>query len=144
MTSKIESREAGPKAQGSLGFTSGQVVQEFYWDEDADDSLRAAIEDVTGEELVDVDYSDVVDGVIVWWREEDAEEDDLTDVLLDASANLDNGGVVWVLSPKPGSRNHVAPEIVADAAKIAGMNPTSAAAVSKGWAGMRLVAPARQ
>lgn len=144
MKSNTDSRKVDPTALRSLGFTSGQVVQEFYWDEDADDALRSAIEDATGEELLDVDYSGVVDGVILWWRSDDAEEEDLADVLLDVSANLDNGGVVWVLSPKSGSANHVQPSIIAEAATVAGMNATSAAAVSKDWAGMRLIAPPRQ
>ncbi|MDO5049752.1 MAG: DUF3052 domain-containing protein [Actinomycetaceae bacterium] len=144
MTSYTDSRKADPKAQGSLGFTSGQVVQEFYWDEDVDEDLRAAIEEATGEELVDVDYTDLIDGVIIWWRSDDAEEEDLADVLLDAGANLDDGGVVWVLTPKSGSSNHVPPENVDEAAKVAGMNSTSATTVNSHWAGMRLVAPPRQ
>ena len=32
-----------------------------------------------GHPLVDVDYADVVDGAIVWWRADDAEEEDLAD-----------------------------------------------------------------
>lgn len=144
MTSQIDSRKVDPKAQGSLGFSSGQIVQEFYWDEDVDDALRLAVEEATGEELVDVDHNNIVDGVIIWWRSDDAEEDDLADVLLDAAANLDNGGVVWVLTPKSGSRDHVPPGDIEDAANIAGMNATSATKVSQNWAGMRLVAPARQ
>ncbi|WP_230205919.1 DUF3052 domain-containing protein [Actinomyces urinae] len=144
MISKSDSRKVDPTALSSLGYKSGQTVQEFYWDEDTDDSLRAAVEDATGNELVDVDYSDVVDGVIVWWRLEDSEEDDLADVLLDASANMDNGGVVWVLTPKSGTSNHVPPEVVADAAQVAGMSATSAAMVCEDWSGMRLIAQARQ
>ncbi len=144
VTSNTDFRKADPKALESLGFTSGQVIQEFYWDEDADDDLRSAIEKSTGEELADVDYTGLIDGVIIWWRSDDAEEEDLVDVLLDASANLDDGGVVWVLSPKSGAKNHVPPEDVDEAAKVAGMSATSATMVSDNWAGMRLVAPVRQ
>ena len=86
----------------SLGFTLGQIVQEFYVDDDADQQIRVSIESETGEQLVDEDYGDVVDGAIVWWRADDAEEDDLADLLVDALSNLDDGGLIWVFIPKPG------------------------------------------
>ena len=68
----------------SLGFAPGQIVQEFYVDDDADQGLRSLIEEETGSELVDPDYGDVVDGAVVWWRADDAEEEDLADLLVDA------------------------------------------------------------
>ena len=85
----------------NLGFTRGQIIQEFYVDDDVDQKLREAVEASTAEQLVDVDYGDVVDGAIVWWRADDAEEEDLADVLVDALSNLDDGGLIWVLIPKP-------------------------------------------
>lgn len=36
-----------------------------------DDSIRAKIEELTGEELIDEDYDSAVDGVIIWWRDGD-------------------------------------------------------------------------
>ena len=60
----------------SLGFASDAIVQEFYVDDDVDQAVREAIEGETGHPLVDVDYADVVDGAIVWWRADDAEEED--------------------------------------------------------------------
>ena len=39
-----------------FGFQSGDIVQEWLWDDDVDDSVRAKIEDLTGEDLVDEDY----------------------------------------------------------------------------------------
>ena len=99
-----------------LGFAQGQVVQEFYLDEDADAELRAGVLADTGEDLVDPDYDDVVDGAIVWWRSEDAEDDDLADVLVDALSNLDDGGLIWVLIPKPGRPGAVDVADVEDAA----------------------------
>ena len=83
----------------SLGFASDAIVQEFYVDDDADQAVRESIEAQTGHPLVDVDYADVVDGAIVWWRADDAEEEDLADVLVDAMSNLDDGGLIWVLIP---------------------------------------------
>ncbi len=113
----------------SLGFTKGQVVQEFYVDDDADEALRSAVEEATGEELVDGDYGDVVDGAIIWWRSEDAEEEDLTDLLVDAMSNLDDGGLIWVLIPKPGRPGALPVSDVEESAKTAGLKTTSAASV---------------
>ncbi|WP_026460162.1 DUF3052 family protein [Schaalia suimastitidis] len=127
----------------NLGFAAGQIVQEFYLDDDCDEALRASVESHTGEMLVDVDYGDVVDGVIVWWRADDADEEDLADVLVDAVSNLDDGGVVWVLIPKPGRAQAVPVSDVEEAAKVAGLNSTSAASVGADWSGIRLTARPR-
>ena len=43
-----------------FGFQSGDIVQEWLWDDDVDDSVRAKIEDLTGEDLVDEDYDSVM------------------------------------------------------------------------------------
>ena len=127
----------------SLGFTLGQIVQEFYVDDDADQQIRVSIESETGEQLVDEDYGDVVDGAIVWWRADDAEEDDLADLLDDALSNLDDGGLIWVFIPKPGRAGTVPVADVEEAAKVAGLHSTSAASVGDDWAGIRLTARPR-
>lgn len=128
----------------SLGFAPGQIVQEFYVDDDVDDALRDSIIADTGHELVDLDYGDVVDGVIIWWRAEDAEEEDLDDVLVDALSNLDDGGgVIWVLSPKAGTAGSVPVADIEDSARSCGLQCTSATKVADGWAGIRLVARGR-
>ena len=128
-----------------LGFTPGQVVQEFYFDEDVDNTLRATVEKETGGSIVAWDYEDMVDGVLIWWREEDAFEEDLADVLMDASANLDDsGGIVYVRTPKPGRKSSVPIDQVAEAAKTAGLKATTATSVAPDWAAMRLVARPRK
>ncbi|MCD4549337.1 MULTISPECIES: DUF3052 domain-containing protein [unclassified Schaalia] len=127
----------------SLGFTTGQIVQEFYVDDDSDETLREAVEKSTGEKLVDDEYGDVVDGAIVWWRSDDAEEEDLADLLVDAMSNLDDGGLIWVLIPKPGRPGAVPVADVEEAAKVAGLHTTSAASVGPEWAGIRLTARSR-
>ena len=127
----------------SLGFASGAIVQEFYVDDDVDRSIRDSIESETGQVLVDVDYGDVVDGAIVWWRAEDAEEEDLADVLVDAMSNLDDGGLIWVLSPKAGRPNSVRVGDVEEAAGIAGLHATTSTALGGSWAGVRLTARPR-
>ncbi|AUD94967.1 hypothetical protein BB017W439_0649 [Bifidobacterium breve] len=72
-----------------FGFKPGDIVQEWLWDDDVDDSVRAKIEELTGEELVDEDYDSAVDGVILWWRDGD-DEDELSDTIVDAYAVLGN------------------------------------------------------
>ena len=127
----------------SLGFASGVIVQEFYVDDDVDRSIRDSVEAETGQALVDVDYGDVVDGAIVWWRAEDAEEEDLADVLVDAMSNLDDGGLIWVLIPKAGRPNSVRVGDVEEAAGIAGLHATTSTALGQNWAGVRLTARPR-
>ena len=118
-------------------------MQEFYVDDDVDQGVRDAIEGETGHPLVDVDYADVVDGAIVWWRADDAEEEDLADVLVDAMSNLDDGGLIWVLIPKPGRPNSVRVGDVEEAAEIAGLHATTSTALGDNWAGVRLTARPR-
>ena len=127
----------------SLGFASGAIVQEFYVDDDVDEGVRASIEEETGHPLVDVDYGDVVDGAIVWWRADDAEEEDLADILVDAMSNLDDGGLIWVLIPKPGRPNSVPVGDVEEAAQVAGLHATTSTALGGSWAGVRLTARPR-
>jgi hypothetical protein len=114
------------------------VIQELGWDNDTDDSLRVAIEDTVDGDLVDTDYGNVVDAVLLWWR---AEDGDLVDGLVDALTDLVGGGAIWLLTPKVGRPNAVAPADIAEAAPIAGLSQTTTAAVSKDWSATRLVAP---
>ena len=132
---------AEPAAQsmaGRLGLKSGQVVQEFGYDDDVDDELRIAIETLTGSELADEDDQDVVDAVLYWWREGDG---DLVDALVDALTNLADGGVIWLLTPKSGRDAHVQPSEIDEAAHTAGLHGTSSISVCQDWTGTRLAAP---
>lgn len=121
-----------------LGFQPGQVVQELGYDEDCDQELREGIEELTGTDLVDEDYDDVADGVVLWFREGDG---DLTDCLVDALEYLVDGGLVWLLTPKTGRPGHVEASDIADAARTSGLAQTSSVTVGKDWAGTRLAAP---
>ena len=114
------------------------VIQELGWDSDTDDDLRVAIEDAIDADMVDTDYGNVVDAVILWWRDGDG---DLVDGLVDSLTDLVGGGAIWLLSPKIGRPNSVAAADVAEAAPIAGLSQTTTAAVSKDWSATRLVAP---
>ena len=121
-----------------LGFKPGMVIQELGWDEDVDDQLRIQLEDAVDGDLVDGEYGNVVDAVILWWRDDDG---DLTDALVDAPTDLVGGGVIWLLTPKVGRPNAVDPADIAEAAQLAGLATTSTAGVSKDWSATRLVAP---
>ena len=123
---------------GRLGLSSGMVVQELGWDSDTDDELRVAVEDVIDGDLVDGDYGNVVDAVVLWWR---AEDGDLVDGLVDSLTDLVGGGSIWLLTPKVGRPNSVDASEIAEAAPIAGLSQTTTASVSKEWAATRLVAP---
>ena len=95
-----------------LGFTTGMVVQELGWDTDTDDSLRIAIEDAIDADMVDGDYGNVVDAVVLWWR---ADDGDLVDGLVDSLTDLVGGGPIWLLTPKVGRPGAVDP---ADTAEV--------------------------
>jgi hypothetical protein len=121
-----------------LGVQPGQVVQELGYDEDCDDELRQAIVELAGHELVDEDYEDVVDVVLLWWREEDG---DLVDALVDALISLADGGHIWLLTPKAGRDGHVEPSDIGEAAPTAGLSQTSSVSAARDWSGTRLVSP---
>ncbi|MDO4613273.1 MAG: DUF3052 domain-containing protein [Actinomycetaceae bacterium] len=143
MASTIE-RQGDKPGANPLGFTRGQIIQEFGWDSDVDEDLRDLVMDDTGEELEDEDYTNVADGTLVWWRSDDGDVDDLSDLLMDAMANLDDGGVIWVLTPKAARGDHVESRIIEQAARTSGLKPTSTKVVGVEWAGTRIVSKAKR
>ncbi|CAM4085467.1 DUF3052 domain-containing protein [Tsukamurella strandjordii] len=120
-----------------MGLQPGNIVQEIGWDEDTDDDLRLSIEELTGAEMLDEDTDDVVDVVVLWWRDDDG---DLVDTLMDVITPLSDDGYVWVLSPKTGQPGHVQPSEIAEAAPTAGLTQTSSTNLGT-WIGSRLVQP---
>lgn len=120
-----------------LGVKPGQLVQEVGYDDDVDEALRGAIAQATGGDILDEDTDDVVDVVLLWWREGDG---DLVDALVDALTPLSAGGVVWVLTPKAGRPGHVEPSDITEAAPTAGLSQTSSVSAAPDWSGVRLVA----
>lgn len=121
-----------------LGLKPGQVVQEIGWDEDSDDKLRESIEHLTGNELLDEESDDVVDVVLLWWRDGDG---DLFDALSDAMRALADGGQIWLLTPKAGREGHVEPSDIGEDAATAGLSQTSSISAAPDWSGTRLVTP---
>lgn len=126
----------GPVAR--FGFKPGMVVQELGWDEDVDDDLRSAIEGAVGGQLVDDRYGDVVDAVILWWRDDDG---DLVDGLVDSLTDLGDGGTIWLLTPKVGRDNYVDASDISEAAPTAGLATTTSIAAGPDWSATKLVAP---
>lgn len=125
-----------------LGFKKDFVVQEFGYDDDVDPSLREEIAEVTGSDLVDEDYDDVTDAALLWWRSDDGDTHDLTDLITDATVTLEDGGLIWVLTPKAGSSGHVEPAELEEAAATAGMNTTTTIRGGD-WLAYRLTARGR-
>jgi hypothetical protein len=123
---------------GKLGFAAGQVVQEYGYDEDVDDDFRLAIEEICGSELEDENYGDVVDAVVLWWREDDG---DLIDALVDALTNLAERGFILLLTPKSGRDGHVDASDIQEAALTAGLHASGSTNAARDWTGSRLVAP---
>ena len=120
-----------------MGFAAGELILEVGYGPDSDDVLRSEISKITGTELIDGQTTEVVDAVILWWREGDG---DLVDELMDALTYLTETGPIWVLTPKLGRDGHVDSSEIQDAAPIAGLSQTSTLALAKDWAGTRLVA----
>lgn len=120
-----------------LGLAAGQVVQEYGWDEDADEEFRRAVEAVVGEQLEDEDYTGVSDAALLWWRDGDG---DLTDALVDTLGTLVDGGVIVLLTPRPGQPEEVDPSEVDEAARTAGLHTSGSAMCSEEWVSTRLAA----
>lgn len=120
----------------ALGVSKGQLVAEIGLDDDCDDAIRAAVAAAADSELLDESTDEVVDVVMLWFRDED---DDLVDALVDALHPLGDNGSIWLLTPKPGRPGHVSPQEVAEAAPTAGLQQTSTISASSNWQGTRLV-----
>jgi hypothetical protein len=137
------SATAGQAAEGvrsladRFGVEPGMVVMEMGYDDDVDETLRDALTDRCGD-LVDEDTDEVVDVVLLWWRDGDG---DLVETLIDALGPLADNGVVWLLTPKAGRDGHVEPSEVSEAAPTAGLQQTSTLSAGRDWSGARLVAP---
>lgn len=120
-----------------MGLAKGDLVLEVGFDSDCDSTLRDEIRGITETELIENSTTDVVDAVIIWWRDGDG---DLVDELMDAITYLAENGSIWVLTPKVGRNGHVEPSDIQDAAPIAGLSQTSTIALAKDWTATRLVA----
>lgn len=134
MVAAANQQDEADQISGQLDLTEGMLVQEVGWDSDCDESISEAVEDAVGSELLEEDTDEVVDAVLLWWRDGDG---DLVDRLMDAMSPLADEGSVWVLTPKTGRDGHVEPAVIAESAQTAGMLQTRTAALGD-WAGSRL------
>ncbi|MET9961620.1 DUF3052 domain-containing protein [Streptomyces sp. NPDC006326] len=121
-----------------LGFQSEQVVQEIGYDEDVDQEFRDAVEELIGNDLVDEDYDDVADAVLLWFRDEDG---DLTDALVDATELVEDAALILLLTPKTGRPGYVEASDISEAAQTAGLSQTKSVSVGKEWNASRLMTP---
>jgi hypothetical protein len=121
-----------------LGLQRDHLVQEVGFDDDCDTAVRTSLEAYLEEDLLDESTDEIVDAVVLWWREFDG---DLVDALVDAIGPLADHGSVILFTPKPGRDGHVTPSDIADAAPTAGLQQTSTYSVGPDWQGTRLVAP---
>jgi hypothetical protein len=133
----VAAGDSGLSYAKRLGIHHDQIVQELGWDDDTNDDIRADVEDACGSELLDEEADEVIDVVLLWWRDGDG---DLVDRLMDAITPLADDGTVWVLTPKTGKPGHVLPADIAEAAPTAGLMQTSSANLGD-WIGSRLVQP---
>ncbi len=120
-----------------MGFEPGDLVLEIGRGPDCDEPLRSAIRSITGTEFVEDETNEVIDAVIIWWRDGDGE---LEDELVDALTFLSESGSIWILTPKAGRDGHVEPSDIQDAAPNVGLAQTSILAVAPDWSATHLVA----
>jgi hypothetical protein len=121
-----------------LGLESGWVVQELGYDDDCDDAFRDAIQELTGEQFVGEETDEVVDAVLLWFREDDG---DLVDAFFDVLTDLKAGGVVWLMTPKVGREGYVDASEIAEAAPTAGLSTTSSLTPTEDWSATKLMMP---
>ena len=120
-----------------LGLNKGDLVLEIGHDADCDDDLRSAVSAHIGSTFIDGDAQEVVDAVMLWFREDDG---DLVDELVDALTYLSETGPIWLMTPKAGREGHVEPSDIQDAAPTAGLSQTVSFAAGADWTATKLVA----
>ena len=119
-----------------MGFEKGQLILEIGHGSDCDENLRQQIVEIVGEPFIQNDTNEVVDCVLIWFREDDG---DLTDELVDSLAFLSESGTIWVLTPKVGRDGHVQASDIQDAVNIAGLSQTSTIAVAPNWTATKIM-----
>ena len=134
----MNSAQAPAATVERLGISTDQLILEVGHNQtDCDQSLRDAIIAKTGAQPLDASAQEVVDAVILWWRDGDG---DLVDELVDALTYLTEDGPIWLLTPKVGRPGYVEPSDVQDAAPTAGMSQTTSFPAGADWTATRLIA----
>jgi hypothetical protein len=134
----MNSAQAPAATVERLGINKDQLILEVGFDDsDCDKTLRDAIVAKSGTDLLDATAQEVVDAVILWWRDGDG---DLVDELVDALTYLTEDGPIWLFTPKVGRNGYVEASDIQDAAPTAGMSQTTSFPASPDWSATRLVA----
>ena len=120
-----------------MGIKKGDLILEVGYGDDSDSTVRDGICSITGTDFRDGQSQEVVDAVIIWWREGDG---DLVDELMDSLTYLSQNGAIWILTPKVGRAGHVEPSDIQDAAPTAGLSQTSTISIAPDWTATHLVA----
>jgi hypothetical protein len=81
---------------------------------------------------------DVVDVVLLWFRDDDG---DLVDALFETLTDLKTGGIVWLMTPKVGREGYVDASDIAEATETAGLSTTSSLTPTENWSATKLVMP---
>lgn len=131
--SEVVGQSVTPSAR--LGLKPGDVVSEVGYDDDVDHDLRDAIAQLIGSDLLDEDADDVVNGIVLWWREGDG---DLTDALVDVITMLADQGAIFLATPKTGRDGYVEPSEISEATRTAGLSQTTTVPAGSGWIIARL------
>lgn len=119
-----------------MGITTGELILEVGFDQDCDAALREQVIAKSGQALFESDSNEVVDAVILWWRDGDG---DLVDDLVDALTFLSESGPIWLMTPKVGIDGHVEPSDIQDAAPTAGLSQTISFLAAPNWTATKLV-----
>ena len=134
----MNSAQAPAATVERLGITQDQLILEVGFDQsDCDQTIRDAITAKTGNKFLDATSQEVVDAVILWWRDGDG---DLVDELVDALTYLTEDGPIWLFTPKVGRSGYVEPSDIQDAAPTAGMSQTTSFSACADWSATRLIA----
>jgi hypothetical protein len=134
----MNSAQAPAATVERLGIKVDQLILEVGFDTtDCDQTIRDAINAKTGNKFLDSTSQEVVDAVILWWRDGDG---DLVDELVDALTYLTEDGPIWLFTPKVGRTGYVEPSDIQDAAPTAGMSQTTSFSACADWSATRLIA----
>ena len=134
----MNSAQAPAATVERLGIKVDQLILEVGFDQsDCDQTIRDAITAKTGNKFLDATSQEVVDAVILWWRDGDG---DLVDELVDALTYLTEDGPIWLFTPKVGRAGYVESSDIQDAAPTAGMSQTTSFSACADWSATRLIA----
>ncbi|KAB8191824.1 DUF3052 family protein [Nonomuraea phyllanthi] len=128
-----------------LGVEPWMVVQTRNWSRpgDADflGGVRAALERRCGGELLDESADEIVDVVLLCWRAEDGDADDLVDALMDAMGNLADFGRIWLITPDTGHDGQIDPDELAESVPTAGLVSILDVSLGDGRQAIKLMFP---